>query len=112
MTDKTSILVQVIAWLHNSLANSQTEQFWTLAKNAILGDILGIDDTAPDWDLTHAEQYPALWFYACLYAGRVFLEDADGAAAADNGYKSEVARVSTAPVIRGTTGQLRRPYGA
>ena len=112
MTDKASILAQVIAWLHNSLANSQGEQFWTLAKNAILGDVLGIDATAPDWDLTHAEQHPALWFYACLYAGRVFLEDPEGAAAANNGYRSEVDRVGTAPAIRGTTGQLRRPYGA
>lgn len=107
---KATILADVVAWLHNDAAAAQTEVFWSRAKDAIAGDVFGVDSSVTDWDLTHCVAHPSIWFYAALVAGHVFTRDAEGLAGAQALYKDEVARVGTAPALRGVAGQVGRPY--
>jgi len=110
---KDQILAEVVRWLHNDLATAETAGFWARAMDAISGDVFGVDSTVAGWDTASAALYGSLWFYACLYAGRVWAEDAEGAAAAMGAYQSEVSRVGTSMNKRGTAQQLTRPgYGA
>jgi hypothetical protein len=53
---KSSILDQVVAWVHSdgAGAGAHREEFWSRAKDAIAGDVFGVDSTVVDWDLTHS----------------------------------------------------------
>ena len=70
------------AWLHNDAASTHVDEFWSRAKDAISGDVYGIDLAVVDWDLAHSLEHESLWFYACLTAGHVFMRDDGGAQAA------------------------------
>ena len=108
---KATIQAEVIAWLHNDNAAAQQDVFWQRAKDAISGDVYGIDVTVAGWEDAHCTEHPSLWFYAALSAGHIFTRDAEGLATAAQGYQAEVARVGTSPALRGTRKQMTRPYG-
>ena len=110
---KSSILDQVVTWVHSDAAGAgaHREEFWSRARDAIAGDVFGVDATVVDWDLTHCVEHESLWFYACLNAAHIWARDEAGAAGAGQSYRDEVSRVGTSQVLRGARGQLERPYG-
>ena len=109
---KATVLDQVVGWLHNDGANARRDDFWARARDAISGDVYGVDSSLPGWEDAHCLAHESLWFYACLAAGHVYMRDDAGAQAALAAYREEVGRVGTSPHLRGTNGVMTRPYGA
>src|SRR5262245_10444723 len=106
---KAEILAAVLAWLHNAKAAPQQETFWTLARDRVAGDLWEADSSVPGWEDASAAEFPSLWLYAVLREGRIFLEDDNGAQAAEAGYS--IARsVANSRQRQGASSQLSRPY--
>ena len=105
----TALLTSVVAWLHNAKATAFTSDFWQNAADRIAGDLFGVDTTSTGWDDASALEFPSLWFYALLREARIWAEDQDGAAVAENAYQTALA-VANARQRQGAPEQLGRPY--